>query len=76
MAQQFEFRSEDLENHQCETWREGDHIILHCETCGFKRKLNWQTGETHLIAAGDEYALHKATHAPVFSDVEALISAN
>ncbi len=77
MAQQFEFRSEDLAKHQCQTWQEGDSILLYCETCGFKRKMNWKTGEITLLAAGDEMALHTATHAPVsVKEVEETLSFN
>ncbi len=77
MAQHFEFRSEDLQKHQCQTWQEGDEIVMYCETCGFKRKLNWQTGETTLLATGDQLALHKATYAPVEVDtIEDALSSN
>lgn len=76
MEQHFEFRNKDLEHHQCQTWQEGESIILHCETCGFKRRMNWQTGEIQLLARGNEYALHKATHAPVNPETELLISFN
>ena len=38
--------SESPENHQCQSYRDGDWIIFRCPECAdYERRLNWRTGE-------------------------------
>lgn len=54
----------DLERHSCQSWQEEDWVFFHCPECGFKRKLNWKTGDVKLIKAGKFDALHSGMNIP------------
>lgn len=65
MAKKVELIKNNLDQHTCESWYEGDWVFFHCQECAFQRKLNWKTGELVLLKAGDVNALHSGQHIPV-----------
>lgn len=55
----------ELERHTCQSWHEGDWVYFHCPDCGFKRKLNWKTGDVKLLHQGKFDALHSGINIPL-----------
>ena len=75
MEKRFEL-NQDLVKHQCETWHEGSWIFFSCSTCGFLRKLNYETSELVLIHRGDPMVLHSGSHAPLSANSQTSPTAN
>ena len=57
----------ELERHTCQSWHEDDWVFFHCPSCGFKRKLNWKTGDVKLLDQGQFDALHSGINIPLQS---------
>lgn len=61
---QLNFGSQDYNSHQCQSFRDGDWIIFHCEQCpDYERRLNWRTGDTRSRNASAEIQ-HQGFHIP------------
>ena len=75
MEKRFEL-NQDLVRHQCETWHEGAWIYFSCATCGFLRKLNYETGKLETVQQGDQNVLHAGSHAPLAVGEKQGISSN
>ena len=64
MSKQIEFNQHGLERHECQTWQEGDWIVLHCPKCNFQRMLNWKNGKIKVLNNNDN-VLHFGSNMPV-----------
>ena len=55
---------ENMEHHECESFREGDWIVFRCPQCGdYERRMNWRTGEMRSRNARPEF-YHTGSHVP------------
>jgi hypothetical protein len=45
----------NAEQHECESFREGDEIVFRCPICtDYERRINWRTGNTSVKQSNPE----------------------
>lgn len=66
-----EILSEHSEKHQCTAQKDGDWITFSCPDpgCGYRRRYNWRTQETHVTEGLDPFVLHEGYCLPPGLDV-------
>ncbi|PTM08822.1 MAG: hypothetical protein DA408_19755 [Bacteroidetes bacterium] len=64
MERKYEFR-QDADRHECVTWVEDGFIVFACNSCGFLRKMNIDSGDLSTVHLGDPEVLHRGSHQPV-----------
>lgn len=58
---------EEMEQHDCESRRDGDWIVFKCPKCDYSRRVNWKTGEMS-ASGGNMFVMHRGQHFPTGVD--------
>jgi len=60
-----DYHEDDVDTHQCESYRDGDWIVFLCPKCeGYERRLNWRSGEMKVRDRSDQNIRHTGEYFP------------